>query len=132
MTTSKPALQVTALAFAVYHVSDVARARKFYGETLGLVTCAEMEFAPGMWWIEYDVGGPSALALTNYQSPAMNAGKSPGVALEVANYDEALELVRAAGIPVAWGPNEFPVCCSFAIKDPDGNDLFIHRRKAQG
>lgn len=125
----KPAINVTGIAFAVYHVTDVARARQFYGEALGLKTCMEMEFAPGMWWVEYDAGGPSALAITNFESPAMNAAPSPGIALEVANCDEALALVRAAGVTITWGPNEFPVCHSFAVKDPDGNDLYFHQRK---
>ena len=123
-------INVTALAFCLYHVTDVARARQFYEGQLGLKVCMEMEFAPGKWWIEYDAGGPSALAITNYESPAMNATKSPGVALEISNYDEALALVRAEGIEVTWGPNDFPVCHCFAVKDPDGNDLYFHRRKS--
>ena len=131
MIPSSPSLNVTGIAFALYHVTDVARARKFYGETLGLKTCMEMEFAPGKWWVEYDVG-PTAIAITNFESAGANTGKSPGVALEVSNYDEALALIRAAGIEIAWGPNEFPVCHSFAVKDPDGNDLYIHQRKAHG
>ena len=122
-------LNVTGIAFALYRVTDVARARKFYGETLGLKTCTEMEFAPGMWWIEYDAGGPSALALTNFELPAMNGPRTSGVALEVTNYAEALAQLRAAGVAITWGPNEFPVCHSFAVKDPDGNDLYIHQRK---
>ncbi len=121
--------RVTGIAFAVYHVTDVAKARTFYGELLGLPVCMEMEFAPGKWWIEFDVGGPSALAITNFESPATNATRSPGVALEVANYDEVLATMRAADVAVTWGPNEFPVCCCFAVKDPDGNDLYFHRRK---
>ena len=128
MTTVKNALNVTGIAFAVYHVTDVAAARKFYGETLGLQICAEMEFAPGKWWIEFDAG-PSALAITNFEVPNANVGKSPGVALEVANYDEALALIRAAGIGFSSGPNEYPVCRSCAVKDPDGNDLYLHCRK---
>ncbi len=126
---SSSALNVAGVVFVIYHVTDVARARKFYGEMLGLHSCMEMEFAPGKWWVEYDIGGPSALALTNFESPAMNATKSPGVALEVTDLEDALRHVRAAGIEVTWGPNEFPVCHSFAIKDPDGNDLYFHRRK---
>lgn len=122
-------LQVTGLAFALYHVSDVARARRFYGETLGLKTCMEMEFAPGQWWVEFDIGGPSALAITNFESPATNAGPSPGVALEVTNYDEALARLQAAGVALTWGPNESPLCHCFAVKDPDGNDLYLHHRK---
>lgn len=122
-------INVTALAFAISHVTDVARARKFYEGTLGLKVCMDMEFAPGKWWIEYDAGGPSALAITNFESPNTNTAPSPGVALEVSNYDEALAAVRAAGIAITWGPNEFPVCHCFAVKDPDGNDLYFHRRK---
>ena len=131
MNAPPPGLNVTGLAFAIYHVTDVARARQFYGEALGLKVCMEMEFAPGQWWIEYDAGGPSALALTNYESPGMNLAPSPGVALEVGDQEEALARVRAAGIPVTWGPNDFPVCRCFAVKDPDGNDLYFHQRKAQ-
>lgn len=122
-------LNVTGIAFAIYRVTDMARARKFYGETLGLKSCMEMEFAPGQWWVEYDVGGPSALALTNFESPTMTATKTPGVALEVTNYEAALASVRAAGIAITWGPNDFPVCHCFAVRDPDGNDLYFHQRK---
>lgn len=122
--------QVTGIAFSIYPIKDVARARRFYGATLGLTVGQEMEVAPGVWWIEYDAG-PSALALTNHRSPAMNAGPSPGVALEVANYEEVLASLRAAEVAITWGPNDFPVCQSFAVKDPDGNDLYLHRHKPQ-
>jgi predicted enzyme related to lactoylglutathione lyase len=79
--------------------------------------------------VEYDAGGPSALAITNFESPAMNATPSPGIAIEVTNFAEALAHVRAAGVTITWGPNEFPVCHSFAVKDPDGNDLYFHQHK---
>ena len=69
-----PMLNVTGIAFALYHVTDVARARKFYGETLGLKVCMEMEFAPGKWWIEYDAGGaakcPARRTFTATSRPA--------------------------------------------------------------
>jgi predicted enzyme related to lactoylglutathione lyase len=122
--------QATGIAFALYHVADVARARKFYEHTLGLKICAEMEFSPGQWWIEYDAGGPSALAITNFESPTTNATPSSGIAIEVANYAEVQARVRAAGVAITWGPNEFPMCHCFGIKDPDGNDLYFHQRKS--
>lgn len=123
--------QITGIAFVLFHVTDVARARKFYEQTLGLQPGMAMEFAPGRWWVEYDAGGPSAIAITNFESPAMNALPSPGVALEIGNYEAALAHVRAAGLTIIWGPNDFPACHCFAIKDPDGNDLYFHRRKPQ-
>jgi catechol 2,3-dioxygenase-like lactoylglutathione lyase family enzyme len=121
-------LKVTGIAFTIFNIKDPARSRAFYGQTLGLPLCAEMEFAPGVWWLEYDTGG-GALALTNYAMPGLSAGPSPGVALEVTNFDEALAGLRAAGVPLAWGPNDFPVCRSAAIQDPDGNAIYLHQRK---
>jgi len=128
MNLTKPAIDAAGIAFAIYHVTDIARARQFYGGTLGLKAGMEMEFSPGKWWIEYDAG-PAALAITNFDLPTTNSHATPGVALEVNNYEEALALVRAAGIELTWGPHDFPVCHCFAIKDPEGNDLYIHRRK---
>ncbi|MBI2511508.1 MAG: VOC family protein [Opitutae bacterium] len=122
-------LKVTGIAFTIFNFKDVARTRAFYGQTLGLAQCAEMEFAPGKWWIEYDTG-EGALALTNFEMPGLSAGASPGVALEIANFDEALAGLRAAGVALVWGPNEFPVCRSAAVVDPDGNAIYLHQRKA--
>lgn len=121
-------LKVTGIAFTIFNFKDVARTRAFYGQALGLTLCAEMEFAPGTWWLEYDTG-EGALGLTNYPMPGLSAGPSPGVALEVTNFDEALAGLRAAGVPLAWGPNDFPVCRSLAIVDPDGNAIYLHQRK---
>ena len=123
-------LNPTGIAFALYRVTDVVRARRFYGETLGLKTCLDMEFAPGKWWIEYDIGGPSALAISNFDSPGANATPTSGIAIEITNYTDALAAVKAAGIVITFGPNEFPVCHSFGFKDPDGNDLYLHQRKS--
>ena len=119
-------IQATDFAFVMYPVSDIERARKFYEGALGLKPGASMEFSPGKWWIEYDIG-TSALGITNFETP--DCRKGPAAALEVADYEGALATVEAAGIAVTWGPHDFPPCRSFGIKDPDGNDLFIHQRK---
>ena len=120
----------TGVAFALYPVTDVSRARQFYGQTLGLKAGTEMEFEPGKWWIEYDIGGPSGLIVTNYTSPATNSTPTPGVAIEISNYDDFLAAMRAAGIAISFGPHDSPVCRSFGFKDPDGNDLYFHQRKS--
>src|SRR5688572_14182253 len=99
-------LQPTGIAFALYHITDVARARKFYEGLLGLKICSESEFSPGQWWIEYDAGGPSGLAITNFGGTAVPAVGGPAVALEIANYDEALAAVQAAGLAISWGPHD--------------------------
>jgi predicted enzyme related to lactoylglutathione lyase len=122
-------LQPTGIAFALYHVTDVARARKFYEGLLGLKICSESEFSPGQWWIEYDAGGPSGLAITNFGDTAVPAAGGPGVAIEITNYDEALAVVQAAGLAISWGPHDGGICRSVGFRDPDGNELFLHQRK---
>lgn len=124
-------LQVSGIAFALYHITDVARARKFYEGVLGLKICSQAEFAPGQWWIEYDAGGASGLAITNYGGTTVPAQGGPGVALEVANYEEALAAVEAAGIAFSWGPHDCDACRSVGFRDPDGNELFLHQRKTR-
>lgn len=123
-------IRPTGIVFALYPVSDIVRARRFYAETLGLAVCAEMEFAPGMWWVEFDAGGPSALAITNYKMAGANTTPTSGVALEVEGYDALIARLHEQAVAITWGPTEFPTCHCFAVKDPDGNDLYFHRRKA--
>jgi len=119
-------IQPLEIAFAMYPVSDVARAREFYEQKLGLKVDTAMEFAPGQWWIEYEIG-PSGLGITNFAQPSCKKG--PSVAIEVADFEAALATVQAASLPVTWGPNDTPVCRSFGVTDPDGNELFFHKRK---
>ena len=119
-------LQTTGIAFALYHVTEVVRARKFYEQILGLKVCAEMEFAPGQWWIEYDIAG-QALAISN----AMPGGPAASLTLEVANVDDALATAKSAGIELAYEIMEFPPCRTFAVKDPDGNQIGLHQLKAK-
>lgn len=119
-------IQVKELAFVFYPVTDVARARKFYQGLLGLKTGLEVEFGPGQWWIEYDIAG-QALAISN----AMPGGKTASaLALEVASLDAALAAVKAAGVTIANDVMEFPPCRMFIVKDPDGNEITLHQRKA--
>ena len=52
------------VAFTYYPVTDVARARKFYEETLGLKSGSAGN--QGGWWAEYDLPGGGCLAITNF------------------------------------------------------------------
>jgi len=118
-------IKVKEVAFVFHPVTDVARARKFYEEILGLKVGVQVEIAPGQWWIEFDIAG-QALAISN----AVPGAPSSSLTLEVANLDEALAAVHAANIPLVFGVMEFPPCRLAAIKDPDGNQIGLHQRKA--
>jgi predicted enzyme related to lactoylglutathione lyase len=109
-------IPIKEIAFVFHPVTDIARARKFYEDLLGLKTSVQVEFGPGQWWIEYDIAG-QALAISN----AMPDGK-PQASL-------SLKTVKAANVTLAFDVMEFPPCRMFAIKDPDGNQIGLHQRK---
>jgi len=118
-------IKVKEVAFVFHPVADIARSRQFYEGFLGLKIGVQVEFAPGKWWIEFDIAG-QALAISN----AVPGSPASSLTLEVANLDEALAAVHAANIPLAFGVMEFPPCRLAAIKDPDGNQIGLHQRKA--
>jgi predicted enzyme related to lactoylglutathione lyase len=118
-------IQVKEVAFVFHPVTDIARARKFYEGFLGLKAGVQVEIAPGQWWIEFDVSGV-ALAISN----AVPGAPASSLTLEVVNLDAARAAAMAGNIPLAFDVMEFPPCRMFAIKDPDGNQIGLHQRKA--
>ena len=113
------------IAFFVYPVSDMARARKFYEETLGLkVTLNYQEM-----WVEFELAG-EAFAITN-----MDMGRQPGakgglVAFEVDEYDKTIAALKEKKAPFVMDTYETPGCHFAVVADPDGNQVMIHRRKS--
>lgn len=113
------------IAFTLYPVTDMARARRFYEDTLGLdVTRRE---AREFEWVEYDLdGGTFALTnLTEGGAPSADAGGS--IAFEVQNVDETVEQLRAKGVRVKLEPLSTPVCRLAVILDSEGNALTLHQ-----
>jgi hypothetical protein len=82
------------VAFTYYPVTDVARARKFYEETLGLKSGSAGNQGDN-WWVEYDLPGGGCLALTNFtkEKPSDSAGGT--IAFEV-DFDVLGEFFRGA------------------------------------
>ena len=115
---------IQAIAFFVYPVADVKRARDFYERVLGLK--AESTFNDE--WIEYDVAG------TTFAITAMDDRHKPGaqgavVAFEVADLDASVARLKATGTRFVQEKGESPVCRFAVVLDPDGNELIMHQRK---
>ena len=120
-------MQVTEIAFSVYPVTDLKRARAFYEGTLGLKPGMVYE-GEGVGWIEYEIG-PGVVAIgagSEHFKPSSNGGS---VALEVNDFDQAIKELREAGTKFVIEPLDFPGCRMAAVLDPDGNTITIHRRK---
>jgi predicted enzyme related to lactoylglutathione lyase len=123
-------IQVTEIAFTGYPVTDMPRARAFYEGVLALKPTATFE-QEGKAWIEYDVG-PATLAITNMSPEWKPSPTGPAVALEVADFDAAIAVLRTAGAKFLLEPMASPVCHMAVVTDPDGNSLCIHHRDPAG
>lgn len=114
--------RVTGLPFFVYPVADMARARRFYREVLGL---AEGE-AWADQWVEFDVGG-GTLALSR-----LMAGCAPGTSgaagLEVEDFEAMVAHLRSAGVKFILEPADTGVCRFARFLDSEGNHLCLHRK----
>jgi predicted enzyme related to lactoylglutathione lyase len=115
---------IESIAFFVYPVVEVTRARDFYERVLGL----KVESNFNDEWIEYDVAG-TTFAITTMDTNHKPAAKGPVVAFEVDELDSTVARLKAAGVPFVQENAESPLCRSAVVLDPDGNELIIHKRK---
>jgi len=113
----------TGMPFFVYPVSDMARAKAFYGGVLGLKPGDSWEDK----WVEYEVGA-SVLALSTMMAGTQPGAKGGAVALETAQFDEAVAWLKAHGAKFPLEPIDSGVCRFARFEDPDGNHLVLHRR----
>ena len=123
-------LKVIEIAFSCYPVTDMARARKFYEEILGLKPTMVVGEPGGMQWTEYDIAsGTLALGCGAPDWTPRSDGCSVG--LEVGNFDEAVAELKAKGVKFKMEPFPTPVCHMAFIFDTEGNLICIHKRKAK-
>jgi len=120
-------IQVKDIPFVAYPVTEKQRACDFYEGLLGLKQESGGDFPDG-FWLEYAVGS-ATLALSNYWKPAAEPSMGPCVGLEVEDFDGAVARLKEKGVPFSQEVMETPVCHLCVVQDPDGNSLFIHKRK---
>lgn len=127
-TTLTPEVRIKEIAFTGYPVTDLARARAFYENVLGLVPSTTLDH-DGKGWIEYDVGS-ATIAITNIDTEQWKPSPDgPSVAFEVEDFDRAMQAIRNAGVRCYTEPMELPSCRFAVVADPDGNSVAIHQRR---
>ena len=113
------------VAFIAIAVSDKERARKFYQETLGLKP-SRTQMDGG--WIEYDLG-ETTIGVGCH--PAWQPSRDgTTVAFEVDDMDQTINQLKSKGVTFDIEKTETPVCWMAQLRDPDGNKLVVHKRKA--
>jgi catechol 2,3-dioxygenase-like lactoylglutathione lyase family enzyme len=116
-------MQVEHVDFVSVLTRDLARAKHFYADVLGLEIETEgesdMEFRLGQ--VTLDVFDPSSIGQAFAPNPA-------GIALRVADVDTARSELEVKGVVFDGETVETGVCRQAWFKDPDGNALMLHRR----
>jgi glyoxylase I family protein len=122
---------------ALHHVSlsvtDLARAKAFYGGVLGLREIERPAFDfPGAW---YDLGN-AQLHLIVHDSPRSLRGttqvdsRDGHFALRIASFAEAVERLRAHGVTFVEKPRNATPWAQIHLTDPDGNGIELNAERA--
>lgn len=102
---------------------DIAAARGFYGELLGL------DLLMDHGWIA-TYGSRAAMSVQiSFASQGGSETPVPDLSIEVDDLDAALSRMRGAGIPIEYGPAEEPWGVrQFYVRDPFGKlvNILVH------
>lgn len=113
------------VAFTMYPVKDLDRAKEFYSKTLGLGAYQEMG---GGKWIEFDLPGGGCFAITTMAegvNPSSVAGGS--IAFEVEDINSLAKQLKDKGVKFKMDVFESPVCRMAVALDTEGNAFMIHQ-----
>ena len=115
------------IAFTMYPVKDMARARRFYENDLGLKVTNNC--AAGAW-IEYHLDNGCFAITTMAEDVAPSANSGGSIAFEVDDVDAVVNRLRTKKTPIKMEPFLTPVCRMAVVLDPEGNALSIHAKNA--
>jgi catechol 2,3-dioxygenase-like lactoylglutathione lyase family enzyme len=121
------AIGVSGTDFICVPVTDIDKAREFYGGVLGLEFGKQWGEMPGY---EYETGN---LTIALMQSDAFGIEFKPHslpIALHVDDVAKAREELEAKGISFGGDTLDSGVCHMAHFRDPDGNVLMLHSRYA--
>ncbi len=115
---------ISSMAFTVYPVTDMARARAFYEHVLGLHVTHNYQNV----WVEYDLGD-STFAITTMDMGHVPGAKGAIAAFEVSDFDAFVQKMKERAVSFVTEAFDTPVCRMAVIEDQDGNHITIHKRK---
>jgi catechol 2,3-dioxygenase-like lactoylglutathione lyase family enzyme len=121
-------VQVERTDFITVPVTDVQRSKQFYGETLSLPCVNE---GSGQW-PEFQLGENISV----YLMDPTNIGReftgphTAHIALRVADVAETRTELESRGVAFEGEILDTGVCHMAFFRDPDGNQLMLHRRYA--
>jgi predicted enzyme related to lactoylglutathione lyase len=107
------------IAFTMYPVTDMPRAVAFYRDALGLSTT---DFVTD-WWVEFDIDG-ATFGIGNFEQVG-TPGSAQSLALEISDLDAFRASLAAHGVEAST-PHDLKNCRISVVRDPDGNQIWLH------
>ena len=117
------------VAYTMYPVADVARAREFYENALGL-KAGSVGNQGDKYWVEYDLPGGGCFALTNFIADAPSESAGGTIAFEVEDLDRLVADLKGRGVTFRGDMIHSPVCRMAVCLDSEGNSILLHQLKA--
>ena len=114
------------VAFTIYPVKDMARARAFYEDTLQL---GPGSGGPSSRWLEFDLPGGGCLAITTVTPNEPSASAGGTIAFEVDDLPATIAELKSRDVKFLAEGIDSPVCRMAVISDPDGNAIVLHKLK---
>lgn len=116
----------SSVQFIVRHVTDIAAARAFYTEKMGLEVDVEQ---PGFVQFKAPNGAPFAISLASADPVAAELPGGHSEPLELWWYvddaDTTYAELKDNGVEIVFPPKDMPFGRAFAIQDPTGAHCFI-------
>ena len=119
-TTAKP--KITGIDTVAYLIKDVARARRFYEDTLGL--SVETEFPQGA---EYELSDKTTFSLWKLEDGTWHP--SAGIMFHVDDVKAAVAYYHANGVTIKNDAFDTGGCVMAICEDSEGNSFILHARK---
>jgi catechol 2,3-dioxygenase-like lactoylglutathione lyase family enzyme len=128
--TKTPHVAIAAIHHTAVIVTDLARAKHFYGVVLGLQEISRPGFPFGGAW--YRVGDSQELHLIVYPQAKAVRGttridpRDGHFAVRVASYADTLASLRMHGITCLEAPDNLTPWAQIYVTDPDGNVIELN------
>ena len=118
-------IDVTRVDFIRVPVDDIEKAKRFYGEVLGLPRNTRLHHDD---WVEYEASNVTLAVMTPHTHDYEFTPLPPGtIALGVPDVAKAKSKLETAGVEVddVWDSG---VCHGAGLSDPAGNRILLHHR----
>jgi pimeloyl-ACP methyl ester carboxylesterase len=113
-------------------VSDQTRAKQFYVETLGFEVVADHPMGPEQRWVQVAPPGATVSLTLVTWFPTMPPGSLKGTVLLSDDVEGDYDRLTAHGVVVEKGIERAAWGAYFVFDDPDGNNLIIQQKAAEG